>query len=85
MNAIDKLKKAADNGQIRRFTGNDYASDFTSGNLVAGDRLVRGRGAAPGRQPGHRVADADPGLLAVVGQHGDPGRRPEHRRRRSGS
>ena len=36
MNAIDKLKKAADDGQIRRFTGNDYASDFTSGNLVAG-------------------------------------------------
>ncbi len=36
MNAIDKMKKAADDGQIRRFTGNDYASDFTSGNLVAG-------------------------------------------------
>ncbi len=36
LDAIDKIKGAVDSGQIRRFTGNDYASDFTSGNLVAG-------------------------------------------------
>ncbi len=33
--AIDKLKAAANAGQIRRFTGNDYARDLTSGDVVA--------------------------------------------------
>ncbi len=33
--AIDKIKEAADSGQIRRFTGNDYTEDITSGNAVA--------------------------------------------------
>ena len=35
LNAIDKLKEAADSGQIRRFTGNDYAKDLASGDAVA--------------------------------------------------
>jgi spermidine/putrescine transport system substrate-binding protein len=35
LNAIDKLKAAADSGQIRRFTGNDYARDLTSGDVDA--------------------------------------------------
>jgi spermidine/putrescine transport system substrate-binding protein len=35
LNAIDKLKAAADSGQIRRFTGNDYARDLTSGDFDA--------------------------------------------------
>lgn len=35
MKAIDKIKSAADSGQIRRFTGNDYGADLTSGNAVA--------------------------------------------------
>lgn len=35
MKAIDKIKGAAESGQIRRFTGNDYQSDLTSGNVVA--------------------------------------------------
>ena len=33
--AIDKVKSAADSGQIRRFTGNDYTEDLTAGNIVA--------------------------------------------------
>jgi spermidine/putrescine transport system substrate-binding protein len=33
--AIDKLRAAADSGQIRRFTGNDYTEDLTAGNIVA--------------------------------------------------
>jgi spermidine/putrescine transport system substrate-binding protein len=33
--AIDKLKQAADSGQIRRFTGGDYAKDVASGDAVA--------------------------------------------------
>lgn len=35
MRAIEKLKGAAESGQIRRFTGNDYARDLTSGDAVA--------------------------------------------------
>jgi spermidine/putrescine transport system substrate-binding protein len=33
--AIDKIKQAASSGQIRRFTGNDYAGDLTRGDAVA--------------------------------------------------
>jgi spermidine/putrescine transport system substrate-binding protein len=33
MTAIDKIEKAQKDGQIRRFTGNDYTSDLTKGNL----------------------------------------------------
>jgi spermidine/putrescine transport system substrate-binding protein len=33
--AIDKIGQAADDGQIRRFTGNDYARDLTSGDVDA--------------------------------------------------
>jgi spermidine/putrescine transport system substrate-binding protein len=35
MKAIDKLKEESESGQIRRFTGNDYARDLTSGDAVA--------------------------------------------------
>jgi spermidine/putrescine transport system substrate-binding protein len=34
MKAIEKIKAAAQSGQIRRFTGNDYARDLTSGDAV---------------------------------------------------
>jgi spermidine/putrescine transport system substrate-binding protein len=33
--AVDKIKGAAESGQIRRFTGNDYARDLTSGDVDA--------------------------------------------------
>jgi spermidine/putrescine transport system substrate-binding protein len=35
LDAIDKIEQAADDGQIRRFTGNDYARDLTSGDAAA--------------------------------------------------
>jgi spermidine/putrescine transport system substrate-binding protein len=35
LDAIDKLGAAADSGQIRRFTGNEYTEDLTAGNIVA--------------------------------------------------
>src|SRR6266550_4698445 len=31
--AVDKIKAAADSGQIRRFTGNDYIRDLASGDV----------------------------------------------------
>jgi spermidine/putrescine transport system substrate-binding protein len=33
--AIERLKKASDGGQIRSFTGNEYAQDLAKGNIVA--------------------------------------------------
>ncbi|HET8814246.1 MAG TPA: spermidine/putrescine ABC transporter substrate-binding protein [Solirubrobacterales bacterium] len=35
LTAIEKLDAAADSGQIRKFTGNDYTEDLTAGNIVA--------------------------------------------------
>ena len=33
--AFDVIEEAASSGQVRRFTGNDYADDLSSGNVVA--------------------------------------------------
>ncbi|MEZ5156121.1 MAG: spermidine/putrescine ABC transporter substrate-binding protein [Solirubrobacterales bacterium] len=35
LDAIDKIKQAADDGQIRRFTGNNYTNDLANGDAVA--------------------------------------------------
>jgi spermidine/putrescine transport system substrate-binding protein len=35
LDEIDKLGKAVDSGQLRRFTGNDYTQDLTNGNVIA--------------------------------------------------
>lgn len=34
-NALDAVKKARDDGQIRAFTGNSYVQDLSAGNIVA--------------------------------------------------
>ena len=54
--AIEKLDQAADSGQIRRFTGNEYTEDLTSGNVVAavgwsGDASLIGRENVEWRMP----------------------------------
>jgi spermidine/putrescine transport system substrate-binding protein len=33
--AVDSIQKAVDSGQIRRFTGNDYAAPLTKGDIAA--------------------------------------------------
>jgi spermidine/putrescine transport system substrate-binding protein len=35
LDTIDKIKQAGESGQIRRFTGNDYAKDLANGDAVA--------------------------------------------------
>jgi spermidine/putrescine transport system substrate-binding protein len=35
LKAIEKIGEAASDGQISRFTGNDYAQDLTNGNAIA--------------------------------------------------
>ena len=44
MEAIDKIEKASSDGQIRRFTGNEYTSDVAQGRL-GGDPGLVGRRA----------------------------------------
>ena len=36
--ALDRIQKAVDSGQIRQFTGNDYAQPLTKGDLAAASR-----------------------------------------------
>ena len=74
MKAIDKIKGAAQSGQIRRFTGNDYAQDLTNGNVVAAIGWSGDAVQLQADNPNTRMADADRGLHALVGKHGDPGR-----------
>ena len=56
--AIERIKKAVDSGQIRQFTGNDYAPLLAKGDVWACMRLVGRHGAAPGRPPGPEVDPA---------------------------
>ena len=54
--AVEKINEAADSGQIRRFTGNEYTEDLTSGNAVAsigwsGDASLIGREGVEWRLP----------------------------------
>jgi spermidine/putrescine transport system substrate-binding protein len=56
LDAIDKIRTAAESGQIRRFTGNDYTEDLTAGNIVAaigwsGDSSLIGRESVEWRKP----------------------------------
>ncbi len=52
LDTIDKLKAGRrQSGQIRRFTGGDYARDLATGDAVAVDRLGGRRLPATGRQP----------------------------------
>ncbi|MEJ7707521.1 MAG: hypothetical protein WKF82_09785 [Nocardioidaceae bacterium] len=61
--AIAELQKYVDNGQVRRFTGNDYTDDLKQGNVV-GLRGVERRHRGP-RRPQVQVAGAGRGHLAV--------------------
>ena len=50
--AYDRVQKAVDSGQIRRFTGNDYVADLERGNIAARRLLVGRRGHGPGGEQG---------------------------------
>lgn len=70
--AIDKLRKAADSGQIRRFTGNDYTEDLTSGNVVAavgwsGDASLIGTPDAEWRMPAEGCTLYTDSIVVPVG------------------
>ena len=70
--AAAKIKKARESGQIRKFTGNDYAEDLAAGNIAiafawSGDIQGLARG-----QPGPAVDRAQGRGHALLRQHADP-------------
>ena len=74
MKAIEKIKGAAESGQIRRFTGNDYARDLTSGDAVA---VIGWSGDAVQLQadnPNLEWRMPTEGCMLWSDRHGDPGR-----------
>ena len=73
--AIEKLEKASKDGQIRRFTGNEYGPALVRGDSTAilgwsGDAV-----SADPRQPEHRLPPPRRGVHDLHRQHADPGRR----------
>jgi spermidine/putrescine transport system substrate-binding protein len=58
-------------GQIRRFTGNDYTKDLTSGTSSS-PSPTRRHGPAQGRQPRARLRHPRGGRGPLVGQHDVP-------------
>ena len=60
MNAIDKIEKASKDGQIRRFTGNDYVRDMLKGDRSRSSvgRATRSRLQADNPNVKHEPAGA---------------------------
>ena len=81
--ALDKIEAATNDGQIRRFTGNDYLQDIQNGNFAVLHRLVRRHRA--GVQPGRPLRVPRGGGDVVVRHDGHPARtrRTASRRRSS--
>ena len=50
--ACAKIKKARESGQIRKFTGNDYADDLAAGNIAVAIAWSGDIQGLRGRQPG---------------------------------
>jgi spermidine/putrescine transport system substrate-binding protein len=72
LDAIDKLREATESGQIRRWTGNEYTEDLTSGNVVAsigwsGDASLIGTPDAEWRMPAEGCTIFIDSLVIPVG------------------
>ena len=55
LKAIEKIQQAADAGQFRRFTGNDYSTDLTKGNIWVALAYSGDIVQLQSRQPGPEV------------------------------
>lgn len=77
LKAIDKLKAAAESGQIRDFTGNEYTEDLTAGNLVAaigwsGDASLIENKNAEWRMPTEGCTEWSENMVIPVGAPNTP-------------
>ncbi len=74
--AIDRLAEAVDAGQIRAFTGNDYAQDLVKGNVVACEAWSGDVIQLQFDNPNIKFVAPEEGLAALQRQHAraQPGR-----------
>ena len=70
--AAAKIKKARESGQIRKFTGNDYAEDLAAGNIAVAFAWSGDIQGLRGRQPRPAVDRPDRRGDALLRQHDDP-------------
>ena len=75
MEAIDKIEEEVEDGQIRRFTGNEYLEGHPQGRLV--DASSAGRATRCSSRPTTRTSSSCSrrGLHDLHRHHADPGRR----------
>ena len=79
--ACARIKKARESGQVRAFTGNDYAADLAAGNIavaIAWSGDIQGLAAD---NPDLRWIAPEGGRDALLRQHDDPQDLGPHRRR----
>ena len=77
LDAIDKINKATDSGQVRRWTGNEYTEDLTAGNAVAsigwsGDASLIGNPNAEWRKPTEGCTVFTDSMVIPVGAPNSP-------------
>ena len=75
-------QSAVDSGQIRRFTGNDYAQPLAKGDLAAAVAWSGDIFQLLSSNPKLKWAMPDEGRDDLDGQHDHPDRRQRRRRRR---
>ncbi len=80
--AIATVQAAVDSGQIRRFTGNDYAQPLAKGDLAAAVAWSGDVVQLIARQPQAQVGDPGDGRDDLDRQHAHPHRRERRRPRR---
>ena len=70
--AVKTIKKAVDSGQIRQFTGNDYAPLLAKGDVWACAAWSGDMVQLQADHPGPEVGPAEDGRDDLDGQHADP-------------
>ena len=64
--AIEKISQANDAGQFRRFTGNDYSTDLTKGNIWVALRLLGDLVQLQSDNPDLKFVYPDEGAMAFT-------------------
>ena len=70
--AVDLVKEQKDKGQIRRFTGNDYADDLAPGNIVVAQAYSGDVVQLQADNPDLQFVVPESGGDWFIDTHGDP-------------
>ena len=80
--AVDLVREQKDKGQIRRFTGNDYADDLAAGNIAVAQAYSGDVVQLQADNPDLQFVVPESGGDHVRRHHGDPVHHPEPEGRR---